>query len=65
MTAFRDQSYLLNKQYKDASNFNARVALHARFSVNKHGWHNWVFNQFTLSTEHNSGAGLWTRLALV
>ena len=51
MTAFRDQSYLLNKQYKDASNFNARVALHARFSVNKHGWHNWVFDQFTLSTE--------------
>ena len=51
MTAFRDQSYLLNKQYKDASNFNARVALHARFSVNKHGWHNWVFDQFTLSTD--------------
>jgi ubiquinone/menaquinone biosynthesis C-methylase UbiE len=41
-----DQSYLLNEQYKDASHFNARIQLHARFSVNKQGWHRWLFEQF-------------------
>ncbi len=51
MTAFRDQNYLLNKQYKDASNFNARVELHRRFSVNQYGWHRWVFDQFQLGAE--------------
>jgi ubiquinone/menaquinone biosynthesis C-methylase UbiE len=45
----RDQSYLLNSQYKDASNFSARVELNRRFSVNKYGWHRWVFDQLQIS----------------
>jgi SAM-dependent methyltransferase len=35
----------LGTQYQNASNLNARVALHARFSTNPQGWHRWVFEQ--------------------
>ena len=42
-----DPQYL-EKQYKDSSNLDARVRLHQRFSVNKYGWHRWVFDQFKL-----------------
>ncbi len=41
----RDQNYLLNSQYKDSTNFSARVDLNRRFSINKYGWHHWVFDQ--------------------
>jgi ubiquinone/menaquinone biosynthesis C-methylase UbiE len=49
MTEYQDQSYLLQSQYKDATNFSARVDLHRRFSVNKYGWHRWVFDQLHLN----------------
>jgi ubiquinone/menaquinone biosynthesis C-methylase UbiE len=42
-----DRQYL-EKQYKDSSNLDARFQLHQRFSVNKLGWHRWVFDQFDL-----------------
>ena len=42
-----DRHYL-EKQYKDSSNLDARIRLHQRFSVNKVGWHRWVFDQFNL-----------------
>ncbi len=45
MPGYRDQEYLLNEQYKDATNFSMRVELHRRFSVNKYGWQRWVFDQ--------------------
>lgn len=32
-------------QYRDATNLNARVQLHERFSTNQYGWHPWVFDQ--------------------
>ena len=48
MYTIRDQNYLLNEQYKNAANLNARVDLHRRFSVNKQGWHRWVFEQFAI-----------------
>jgi len=41
-----DPLYLLMDQYCDASKLNVRVALHRRFSTNKQGWHQWVFDQF-------------------
>lgn len=49
MSAASDQAYLLSDQYRDASNLNARIRLHERFSVNRYGWHRWVFDQFDLS----------------
>jgi len=39
------QSYLLNEQYKDAANLNARVQLHERFGTNSYDWQRWVFDQ--------------------
>ncbi|GAC1389943.1 MAG: hypothetical protein NVSMB38_05860 [Ktedonobacteraceae bacterium] len=39
------QSYLLNEQYKDATNLNARIQLHERFSTNPYDWQRWVFDQ--------------------
>lgn len=51
MAAFNNQHYLLNEQYKDASNFNARVELHRRFSTNTSGWHPWVFDQLQLAED--------------
>jgi SAM-dependent methyltransferase len=35
-------------QYRDASNLNARIGLHARFSTNPVGWMRWVFEQMQL-----------------
>lgn len=49
MDAYRDQNYLLNRQYQDATNFGARVDLHRRFRVNPYGFHRWVFDHFTLN----------------
>jgi SAM-dependent methyltransferase len=33
-----DQTFLREQQYCDASNLNARLAIHQRFSANKYGW---------------------------
>lgn len=53
------------KQYRDASNLNARAALHERFSTNPRGWHRWVFDRLLRARtsrvlEVGAGAGaLW------
>src|SRR6185436_3628941 len=44
MTRFTDQKYLKTDQYKDATNLDARVEIHRRFSTNSYGWFNWVFD---------------------
>jgi SAM-dependent methyltransferase len=49
MPSATDPSYLLQQQYRNATNLNARIALHARISTNPYGWHRWVFDQFTVS----------------
>ena len=38
----------MERQYRDASNLNARVTLQARFSTNAYGWHRWVFDRLEL-----------------
>jgi ubiquinone/menaquinone biosynthesis C-methylase UbiE len=45
MSGIADQSYLLNQQYRDASNLNARIQLHKRFSTNTYNWYLWVFDR--------------------
>jgi SAM-dependent methyltransferase len=45
---FVDQTYLKTDQYHDATNLNARIMLHQRFSVNPKGWFPWIFD--TLET---------------
>src|SRR5258706_10720793 len=51
MSKIADQDYLLNQQYRDASNLNARIQLHVRFSQNTYGWHRWVFDQLKASPQ--------------
>jgi len=48
MSKMSDQDFLLSDQYRDSSNLDERMQLHARFSVNVYGWHRWVFDQFEL-----------------
>ncbi len=40
-----DRDYLLNEQYKDASNLSDRGDLHARFSTHPVEWMRWLFDQ--------------------
>jgi ubiquinone/menaquinone biosynthesis C-methylase UbiE len=40
-----DKHYLATQQYRDASNLNARGALHARYGTNPYPWFRWVFDQ--------------------
>lgn len=48
MPGIADQNYLLTEQYHTARNLEARIALHARFSVNAYGWFPWLFDRLTL-----------------
>lgn len=70
MSKFTDQQYLTTDQYKDATNLNARLEIHKRFSTNPYGWFNWVFDTLTqLPRDANvlelgSGSGaLWSNIA--
>lgn len=47
MSKATDQNYL-NEQYQNASNLNARIALHQRFGTAQVDWQAWVFDQFAL-----------------
>ena len=51
MSKFTDQDYLKNDQYRNASNLDARMELHKRFSTNPYGWFPWIFD--TLETLPN------------
>ena len=39
---------VLQEQYKNAANLNARIALHQRFSTNPRGWYSWYLDQLDL-----------------
>jgi len=70
MPKFTDQQYLITDQYKDASNLDARIVIHKRFSTNPYGWFNWVFDKLVKLPEDanvlelGSGSGaLWSNIA--
>jgi SAM-dependent methyltransferase len=48
MKNLTDQDYLLHRQYQDASNLDARVALHVRFSTNPKGVPRWWIEQLEI-----------------
>ncbi len=48
--SYDDPGYV-SEQYRDASSLGARVALHGRFSTNRHPWQRWVFDRFDLPAE--------------
>jgi ubiquinone/menaquinone biosynthesis C-methylase UbiE len=67
MPKFTDQTYLKTDQYRDASNLNARIEIHQRFSTNPQGWFPWVWDTLeqlpktARVLELGCGAGsLWT-----
>lgn len=37
------------EQYKNAKNLNDRISLHEKYSTNRQGWFNWLFNQIDFS----------------
>ena len=51
MSRVSDSNYLRNEQYRNSTNLDARIALHARFSVNPQGWQRWAFDQISLPME--------------
>ncbi|MFO7743180.1 MAG: class I SAM-dependent methyltransferase [Anaerolineae bacterium] len=48
MSQLTDPRYLRTDQYKDASNLNARIEIHRRFSTNDHPWQRWVFDHLNV-----------------
>ena len=44
MNQHNDPYYLIKDQYRDASNLNARIEIHRRFSANPNGWTRWLFD---------------------
>jgi len=40
---------VLLEQYKNSSNLKARLNLHNKFSINKYGWHRWIFDKMEFS----------------
>jgi ubiquinone/menaquinone biosynthesis C-methylase UbiE len=54
MSKFTDRQYLKSDQYKDASNLDARIVIHRRFSTNSYGWFKWVFDTL-LQLPENAG----------
>lgn len=69
MSQITDQAYLRGEQYKDASNLNARICVHQRFSTNDYPWQRWVFDRLDLPRrcqvlDVGCGPGdLWTKNA--
>jgi SAM-dependent methyltransferase len=45
MSKFTDPKYLKERQYRDASNLDARVIIHQRYSTNPYGWFTWIFDR--------------------
>jgi SAM-dependent methyltransferase len=43
-SAWSDPTYLRSQQYRDASNLDARIQLHQRFSTNDYDFHLWIFD---------------------
>jgi SAM-dependent methyltransferase len=54
MSALNDPAYLLDKQYRDTSNLNARLALHQRFSTNRGNLHRWIFDHLLAALGPNA-----------
>ncbi|HEX5570615.1 MAG TPA: class I SAM-dependent methyltransferase [Ktedonobacterales bacterium] len=52
-----NKRYLATQQYRDASNLNARAALHIRYGTNSYPWFRWVFDQ-ALSVAPNEASVL-------
>ncbi len=43
MAGLADPQYVA-EQYRQPANLNARIRLHQRYSINRYGWHRWIFD---------------------
>jgi len=43
----------LGKMYVNSDTLSTRIGLHDKYSVNKYGWGNWVFDQYTFTENIN------------
>ena len=65
MSQLTDRENLLTAQYRDATNLDARIQLHVRFSTNQYGWYSWLFDQLDQAPESHilelgcGPGGLW------
>lgn len=39
---------VLIEQYKNSSNLKARINIHDKYSINKYGWHKWLFDKINI-----------------
>jgi protein-L-isoaspartate O-methyltransferase len=44
----RERAFI-RTQYETDANLRARIALHAQYSTNRLGWHNWIWQQLALA----------------
>jgi SAM-dependent methyltransferase len=67
MNQHNDPNYLITDQYRDASNLNARIEIHRRYSTNPYGWTRWLFDIIGAGAGPDvlelgcGSAGLWTQ----
>ena len=47
MASLNDKTQV-SEQYKTSSNLNTRISIHAKYSVNKQGFGNWIYEQYCL-----------------
>jgi SAM-dependent methyltransferase len=65
MNRYQNQAYLVQDQYKDASNLGARAQLHQRFSASPVEWSSWLLTKFKLQAGESvlecgcGPGGLW------
>lgn len=50
---FTNKEYLVNEQYRNSANLNARVRVHSLYSTNPQSWNNWLFDQLEIADETN------------
>lgn len=43
----------VKKQYSSTTNLNTRISIHEKYSINKQGFGNWIFEQYDLSGNSN------------
>lgn len=43
-----NQTEVVRKQYENTSNLSTRISIHAKYSVNKTGFGNWIFSHYAL-----------------
>lgn len=43
----------MSRQYKDATNINARIHLHKLYSINQESWFSWIYNQCEIKGHMN------------